>query len=55
MLGQDEFKDGASVVVEATNDGEIGGNLVLESYGFKQAKDLIEFGNALFEGGVFNF
>ena len=55
VLGKDEFENGASVIVEATDNGHIGGDLLGETLRFEEIKDEVELGEALLEGGVVNF
>ena len=55
VLGEDEFENGASIVVEAADDGHVGGDLLGETLGFEKIEDEVEFGEALLEGGVVDF
>ena len=41
VFGQDKFKDGAGVVIEATDDFEVSGDLIAEVHGFEEAEDLV--------------
>lgn len=55
ILGEDELEDGAGVVVEATDDFEVGFDLLLEAFGFEEVEGLVEFGEALLISVVVDF
>ena len=55
MLGENEFENGAGVVVEATDDFHVGFDLVFLAHGFEEVKDLVEFGDACLVGFVGDF
>ena len=55
VLGEDEFENSASVVVETSDNSHVGGDLLGEALGFEEIKDEIEFGETLLEGRVVDF
>lgn len=55
VFGENEFENGAGVIVETSDDGHVGGDLLGEALGFEEIEDEVEFGKALLEGGVVDF
>ena len=55
VFRENELENGTSVIVEAADDGHVGGDLLGEALRFEKIEDKVELGEALLEGGVVNF